>query len=149
LVRDGFPILKVGPGLTFALREALYGLDLLASELVGGYGERPLSKTMERIMLASPAEWAAHYHGSDVNKRIQRHYSYSDRIRYYWGKPEASKAVAQLRHALDGVRIPETLMRQFLPNLDPGQAKDPGRILIEAVDSVLADYSAACLGKAI
>ena len=27
LVRDGFAILKVGPGLTFALREALYGLD--------------------------------------------------------------------------------------------------------------------------
>ena len=30
LVQDGFAILNVGPGLTFALREALYGLDGIA-----------------------------------------------------------------------------------------------------------------------
>ena len=33
LVRDGFAILKVGPGLTFALREALYALEHIAAEL--------------------------------------------------------------------------------------------------------------------
>ena len=33
LVRDGFAILKVGPGLTFAMREALYGLDEIAAAL--------------------------------------------------------------------------------------------------------------------
>ncbi len=33
LVEDGFAILKVGPELTFALREALYGLDLIAGDL--------------------------------------------------------------------------------------------------------------------
>ena len=33
LVTDGFAILKVGPGLTFALRETLYGLDQIASAL--------------------------------------------------------------------------------------------------------------------
>lgn len=33
LVEDGFAILKVGPGLTFVLREALYGLDAIAEEL--------------------------------------------------------------------------------------------------------------------
>jgi tagatose-1,6-bisphosphate aldolase non-catalytic subunit AgaZ/GatZ len=36
LVNDGFAILKVGPGLTFALREALYGLDAIAEELFPG-----------------------------------------------------------------------------------------------------------------
>jgi D-tagatose-1,6-bisphosphate aldolase subunit GatZ/KbaZ len=30
LVRDGFAILKVGPWLTFAAREVLYGLDSIA-----------------------------------------------------------------------------------------------------------------------
>ena len=35
LVRDGFSILKVGPGLTFALREALYALDYVAAVLEG------------------------------------------------------------------------------------------------------------------
>ncbi len=38
LVRDGFAILKVGPGLTFALREALYGLDHIADLL---FPDRP------------------------------------------------------------------------------------------------------------
>lgn len=33
LVEDGFAILKVGPELTYRLREALYGLDLIASDL--------------------------------------------------------------------------------------------------------------------
>ena len=33
LVSDGFAILKVGPGLTFALREALYALDQIAAAL--------------------------------------------------------------------------------------------------------------------
>ena len=41
LVRDGFAILKVGPGLTFALREALYGLDRIAEELFPGGGTNP------------------------------------------------------------------------------------------------------------
>ena len=36
LVEDGFAILKVGPELTFVLREALYGLDLIASDLLPG-----------------------------------------------------------------------------------------------------------------
>ena len=33
LVADGFAVLKVGPGLTFALREAFYGLDQIATAL--------------------------------------------------------------------------------------------------------------------
>ena len=40
LVEDGFAILKVGPGLTFALREALYGLDAIAETMFGASGER-------------------------------------------------------------------------------------------------------------
>ncbi len=35
---NGFAILKVGPGLTFALREALYGLDHIAADLEGRPG---------------------------------------------------------------------------------------------------------------
>ncbi len=44
LVDDGFAILKVGPGLTFALREALYGLDAIAAELTA----RPPEDSLER-----------------------------------------------------------------------------------------------------
>ena len=40
LVDDGFGILKVGPGITFALREALYGLDDIVDALGGPPGSR-------------------------------------------------------------------------------------------------------------
>ncbi|MDX8526425.1 D-tagatose-bisphosphate aldolase, class II, non-catalytic subunit [Mesorhizobium sp. MSK_1335] len=146
LVASGFPILKVGPGLTFALREALYELDLVASEMIAGYGERSLARAMERVMLAAPGHWRSHYHGDETSLYLQRHYSYSDRIRYYWSNPTANVAVARLREALSGVAIPETLMRQFLPALpaELGAAGNPEAILLAAVDRVLADYDAAC-----
>ncbi|UVK47947.1 D-tagatose-bisphosphate aldolase, class II, non-catalytic subunit [Mesorhizobium sp. AR07] len=148
LVRNGFPILKVGPGLTFALREALYGLDLIASEMVADYGDRPLARTMERVMLAASGHWHSHYHGSEASLYVQRHYSYSDRIRYYWSNPTAGVAVGRLREVLNGVSIPETLMRQFLPMLPAGLglAGNPEAILHQAVGQVLADYDAACIG---
>ncbi|MER8516433.1 D-tagatose-bisphosphate aldolase, class II, non-catalytic subunit [Mesorhizobium sp. M1060] len=148
LVANGFPILKVGPGLTFALREALYGLDLIASEMITDYGDRSLARTMEGAMLAAPGHWHSHYHGNEAELYVQRHYSYSDRIRYYWSNPTAVAAVERLRKALDGVAIPETLMRQFLPALSAelGSAGNPEAILLEAVDQVLADYDAACRG---
>src|SRR5690606_19846600 len=63
LVDDGFAILKVGPGLTFALREALYGLDATARELHLGHG-KPLPDVMEALMLAEPGNWRSHYSGT-------------------------------------------------------------------------------------
>ena len=42
LVRDGFAILKVGPWLTFALRQTLYGLDSIARMLRSAeFGRKP------------------------------------------------------------------------------------------------------------
>ncbi|RUM08800.1 D-tagatose-bisphosphate aldolase, class II, non-catalytic subunit [Rhizobium chutanense] len=144
LVQDGFPILKVGPGLTFALREAAYALDMIATEMVPRYGDRPLAAAMEALMLAAPSDWQAHYHGDETALRLQRHYSYSDRIRYYWNRPEADRAFESLLSALRGKTIPETLLRQYLPQLSASEAKGPEIILIAAVDRVLADYQSAC-----
>ncbi|MGO7638701.1 class II D-tagatose-bisphosphate aldolase non-catalytic subunit, partial [Rhizobium leguminosarum] len=64
LVDCGFAILKVGPGLTFALREALYGLDAIADVLAGKTPRTGLVTTMEKIMVEKPASWAGHYGGS-------------------------------------------------------------------------------------
>src|SRR5690349_2049525 len=84
LVDDGFAILKVGPGLTFALREAFYGLDAIATELAPDAQHGSLHEAMERVMLEKPGHWKAHYPGTLEEQRVQRHFSYSDRIRYYW-----------------------------------------------------------------
>ena len=59
----------------------------------------------------------------------QRHYSFSDRIRYYWNQPEAEAAVARLTNALRGKTVPLTLFRQHLPAFESfaGKPLDPER----------------------
>ncbi len=149
LVDDGFAILKVGPGLTFALREALYGLAAIAGELRLEPGE-PLPLVMERLMLTDPAHWRSHYPGSLAEQYLQRHYSYSDRIRYYWTHPEAVAAVDRLFAALDAVSIPETLVSQYLGRLYPAVASghlapEPRALCLAAIDQALAPYRIATI----
>lgn len=90
LVRDHFAILKVGPALTFAFREAVFALEAIESDYLAG---RPgivlsdLRRTMDEVMLRSPGYWRRYYHGDESDIRAARRYSYSDRIRYYWTDP--------------------------------------------------------------
>jgi len=147
LVDDGFAILKVGPGLTFALREALYGLDAIARELRLGHGE-PLPAVMERLMLDEPGDWRSHYPGTPDEQYLQRHFSYSDRIRYYWTHPEAVASVDRLMAALDAASIPETLVSQYLGRLYPAVAAGdlparPKALCLAAIDLALAPYRTA------
>ncbi len=148
LVGDGFAILKVGPGLTFAWREALYGLDLIASELDLLYGERSLAKAMEALMLAEPGFWASHYPGEPAEQHRLRHYSFSDRIRYYWPHPEAQRATSRLLAALGNSPLPESLISQFLPHQfaevrEKRCAPQAQALLDAAVRRVLRDYARA------
>ncbi|WP_027686040.1 D-tagatose-bisphosphate aldolase, class II, non-catalytic subunit [Rhizobium leguminosarum] len=150
LVEDGFPILKVGPELTFVLREALYALDAIASDLLPDYGQRPLYAVMEALMLDQPGNWSRHYHGTNAEMRWLRHYSLSDRIRYYWASAEAQEAVRRLCEALRGQAIPLPLLWQHMPAAqDFADAPlDPEQVLIWRVTKSLADYHAACgVGK--
>ena len=146
LVQDGFLILKVGPELTFSLREGLYGLDLIASELFGSYGNRPLYKTMEELMVSNPSHWKDYYFGTNIEKRLLRHYSLSDRIRYYWNTETAINAVDELYNTIRGKKIPYTLIKQFLPS----ETKfadiplEPSNLLISKITQNLQVYSKAC-----
>ena len=149
LVEDGFGILKVGPGLTFALREALYGLDQIAAFLFGVPETETLRTVMERIMLSEPDNWRKYYHGTDGDLRLQRHFSYSDRIRYYWPHPQARRGVDRLLARFGDRPIAEPLISQFLATLYPDVAE--GRLvptaenLIRAsVQTVVRSYAAAC-----
>jgi D-tagatose 6-phosphate 4-epimerase len=148
LVRGGFAILKVGPGLTFALREALYGLDQITGQLAPEYVAGSLPLTMERLMLDRPADWAAYCHGTPHDAYLQRHFSYSDRIRYYWNQPKARAAVAAMFVALQGRALPVTLISQYLPRLSADVAAgrlgpDARGLALAAVRAALAPYSAA------
>ena len=151
LVDGGFAILKVGPGLTFALREALYGLDAIRGVLGGSNETESLSALLEARMLAMPHHWSGHYGGSSEAQRLQRHFSYSDRIRYYWPDPAVAGAVDRLFSDLPAA-IPETLISQYLARLYPevlaGRvAPSPRDLCLAAIDSALLPYSQATMRR--
>jgi D-tagatose-bisphosphate aldolase class II non-catalytic subunit len=150
LVEDGFAILKVGPELTYRLREALYGLDLIASDLFPDYGPRALYAAMEQAMLADESHWRSHYRGTPAHQRLGRHYSFSDRIRYYWGQPGPTAAVERLVATLTGRTVPITLFRQHLPTFETfaGKPLEPSELVISAVRRGLEDYRYAASGAA-
>lgn len=147
LVDGGFGILKVGPGLTFALREGLYGLDAIRQAITGKATSPSLPLVLEDVMLADPAHWSGHYGGSAEEQRVQRHYSYSDRIRYYWPDRRVHEAVERLVAELPE-HIPETLISQHLGRLYPdvaaGRVAPNARDLcLAAIDHALAPYRTA------
>ncbi len=154
MVRDHFIVLKAGPCLTNKYREALYALSGVEIEwLAGKRGVRlsGLRDVLESVMLERPEHWCSHYHGSATDVRYLRHYSYRDRIRYYWNLPEVAESVKQL---VDNLRrpIPSQLLSQFFPDLYPViQSGDldpsPSWLIRQRIRTGLAPYSSACLTR--
>jgi D-tagatose-1,6-bisphosphate aldolase subunit GatZ/KbaZ len=148
LVEDGFAILKVGPALTFAVREALYGLSRVSDILAPAPDREALPNVMERVMLEAPENWRKYYPGNEVERALLRHYSFSDRIRYYWPNGAAQAAVDRLMLALGDREIPLPLISQYLGRLRDGvvagavppKARD---LILANVRLVLDDYAAA------
>lgn len=111
LARRHFAILKVGPALTFACRQAYYALDAI-DHWVDGNPEN-LPETMEALMLAKPAHWTKHYEGDETHRHLMRHFGYADRIRYYWPEPRATQAVGSLIGRLNEAVLTEPLVLQY------------------------------------
>src|SRR5665647_2835021 len=70
LVEDHWAVLKVGPGLTFALREALFALAAIEEELIASPDQSHLPDVVERRMLAEPSQWQGYYPGSVDEQRL-------------------------------------------------------------------------------
>ena len=63
LVEDGVGILKVGPGLTFAMREAMFALENIEKELIYGTDTEPskFAEVLDAEMLKNDKNWKKHY----------------------------------------------------------------------------------------
>ena len=112
LARDHFAILKVGPGLTFALRETLWALAAIEREWLGG--DDGLTATVLRVMHAEPGHWQGYYPPS-AHLDLDLAYSLSDRIRYFWAHPTVQAACAAMLQRLEASPPPLTLLSQYLP----------------------------------
>jgi D-tagatose-1,6-bisphosphate aldolase subunit GatZ/KbaZ len=153
LVRDHFAILKVGPALTFALREAVWGLERILREWLGDERSPRVRETVLAAMRADSSHWRKHYHGEGHALDLQLEYSLSDRIRYYWPVPRVAEALADLSASFDDAPPPLALLRQYLPAahraVRRGEIPLCARsILIHHVREILAEYSCACRQKA-
>lgn len=117
LVEDGVGILKVGPGLTFAMREAMFALENIEKELLFGTNTEPskFAETLDAEMLKNDRNWRKHYQGTELELRLKRKYSFSDRCRYYMPVPEVEKAAERLLSNLRTTGIPLNLLSQFMP----------------------------------
>lgn len=149
LVRDHFAILKVGPGLTFALREALWALDAIEREWIDAPHRANLRQVAIERMREQPGHWRRYYHSQGDALSIDLQYSLSDRIRYYWPDPAIEQARQRLFANLQANPPPISLISQFLPHalhaLRTGTASnDPLSLAMAHIGAVLDDYYHAC-----
>jgi D-tagatose-1,6-bisphosphate aldolase subunit GatZ/KbaZ len=152
LVRDHFAILKVGPGLTFAFREAVFALALIENEWLPADTCSNLIRVLNDVMVGQPKNWLKYYHGNAAEQAFKRKFSLSDRARYYWGQPEVQSALGRLMKNLGARPMPLSLLRQFAPRelgtlRERGAPLTPEAVVSERVAQTLRDYQAACLGR--
>ncbi len=116
MVEDGIAILKVGPALTFGLRESLFALAMIEEELIDDEAKQSnFTEVLEAEMLDHPENWKKYYHGDQSQLHLARKYSYSDRSRYYLGSEKVKEAINKLFENLDECMIPMNLLRQYMP----------------------------------
>jgi D-tagatose-1,6-bisphosphate aldolase subunit GatZ/KbaZ len=118
MIKDHFAILKVGPELTFAYREAIFALEQIEQQIAAsmpGMEPSDVSDVVDRIMRNDPKYWEKYYVGTEAEITLARKFSISDRIRYYWSDAEVINAVRRLFENLVSVQIPFSLLRQYLP----------------------------------
>jgi D-tagatose-1,6-bisphosphate aldolase subunit GatZ/KbaZ len=152
MVEDHFCILKVGPSLTFALREAVFALAAIERELSAvrptGSASR-IEEMLESEMLREPSHWRDHYIGGESAAAFERRFGFSDRIRYYWPRRAVAEALDRLYSNLSSRPLPLPLISQFLPDqfrkLREGSlAGTPQELARDKVRDVLRVYGRAC-----
>lgn len=147
MVEDGIVILKVGPALTFAFREALFMLAMIEKELYALSPEKQsyFMEILDSVMLEKPDAWKPYYHGDEFAVRLSRRYGLSDRARYYLTHPRVVSAITQLLSNLDNKTIPIQLISQYLPiQYEKVRSEHLGttarELLLDRIGSVIDDY---------
>jgi D-tagatose-1,6-bisphosphate aldolase subunit GatZ/KbaZ len=115
MVEDGIAILKVGPALTFGLREALFSLARIEEELIEESKRSDFINELDRIMVENPDNWQKYYHGTLREIELKRKHSFSDRSRYYFSMPEFLRVQDKLFENLSNVEISLNILHQYMP----------------------------------
>ena len=153
MVEDGIAILKVGPALTFALREALFALSFIEDEVckVSTKETSSFRKILDEEMLKNNTYWQKYYYGSEKEVAFKRAYSFSDRSRYYYQTKSVLKAINILLNNLkDG--CPLSLLSQFMPiqytKVREGKlSNSPKNLILDRIGNTIDEYLYATCQK--
>jgi len=149
LVQDHFAILKVGPWLTLAYREAIFALGLIEREMPEHKTDAShVREVLEAEMLRNPANWRPYYHGDEDQQKFARAFSLSDRCRYYWPQAPVQQEIERLMHNLGGP-LPLALLSQYLPSeydaIREGRLPNSAPAVVRHhIQRVLRVYAQAC-----
>ena len=149
MVEDGIAIIKVGPALTYAVREALFALSMIEDELIEDAQARShLRDVLEEVMLADDTQWKKYYTGTNKEKHLLRKYSFSDRCRYYFANKNVENSIETLFANLSGEKIPTCILHQYMPlqyaHVRDGKVKcDPKELVKDAVRVIVENYNYA------
>ena len=147
MVEDGIRILKVGPALTFGLREALFLLEECEAIMVPEADRSGVKAAILAEMDADPKYWKKYYQGTEAEIAYKKLYSYSDRCRYYLPAPSITAAIDKL--IANTAHVPQALICQYFPRqyekVISGEIGDSGEaLLLDRVGDWYDVYATAC-----
>jgi D-tagatose-1,6-bisphosphate aldolase subunit GatZ/KbaZ len=148
MVDDHFAILKVGPALTHAFREAILWLAMIEEEQIPVNDRSNIVAVLETVMREHPEHWRDYYRGNEVQLAHKRFSSLSDRIRYYWSEPRVQQALGLLLANLTHRDITSALMQirgteAVASGLPQGTSVTPEWIIITNIRCILDAYDQA------
>jgi len=149
LVRDHYAILKVGPAVTFALREAVFALADIEEELVASEAKSHIKDVIHEVLLDDQTYWKNYYSETHSKAMVDLNYSLSDRVRYYWTNPRITRAMDSLITNLETLEIPLGMLSQYLPEqykkvVASELDSNPKSLMMSKIQGVLDDYSYGC-----
>lgn len=149
LVQSHFAILKVGPALTFSLREALFSLAEIEEQIVEPEKRSQFMKVVDSVLLDDEKYWKPYYNGKHSSTMLNLHFSFSDRIRYYWTDARIQKALQEMFTNIDEAAIPLSVLSQYMPNqyqkVSSGTLSlDTTSLVLDKIGEVVGQYSRAC-----
>ncbi len=153
MVRDHFAILKVGPALTNAFREAIFWLADVEEELIPAGDRSKIVAVLETVMLEKPEHWLGYYFGNDEQLATKRISSLSDRIRYYWAEPRVRQAFNCMMNNLTNVDIALVLLRNnktqnVVRNGSEVSLSTPDQLILDNIQIVINSFDQA-IGTAL
>ena len=115
MVEDGIAVLKVGPALTFALREILYALSFIEDLYYDEDQRSNIRSVLDKAMVENDKNWKKYYFGTDAEMKALRSYGLSDRCRYYLMDGSVDRAIKKLIRNMSKLDPPMGVLHQFLP----------------------------------